>query len=200
MHFSSVPDTASLDLQGSPLERSFQHFFLREPCQTVKSEADLSSLQVVTRTLKLCKDPNKQNLLNHFLSMKNSDGSPVAEKDVFFESMNVVGAGADTTAISTRAIIRYVCSSPRVYKKLQEEIDTANLGGNLSPSVQFTEGQNLPYFQAVIKEALRLFPAGEFKEYSTNETLAEYHKSAFSCQELSPKGGWRFLANPYRQR
>jgi cytochrome P450 len=132
--------------------------------------------------------------------MENSDGSPVAEKDVFFESMNVVGAGADTTAISTRAIIRYACSSPRVYKKLQEEIDTASSGGKLSPSVQFTEGQNLPYCQAVIKEALRLFPAGEFKEYSSNETLAEYHKSDSSCQGLSPKEEWRFPAIFYRRR
>lgn len=132
--------------------------------------------------------------------MKNSDGSPVAEKDVFFESMNVVGAGADTTAISTRAIIRYICSSPRVYKKLQEEIDTASFGGKLSPSVQFTEGQNLPYFQAVIKEALRLFPAGEFKEYPTNEALSEYHKSASSYQGSSPMAEWKSPAIFYRRR
>jgi cytochrome P450 len=132
--------------------------------------------------------------------MKNSDGSPVAEKDVFFESMNVVGAGADTTAISTRAIIRYACSSPRVHKKLQEEIDAASFGGKLSLFVQFTEGQNLPYFQAVIKEALRLFPAGEFNEYSTKETLSEYHKSASSCQGLSPMAEWRSPAIFYERR
>jgi cytochrome P450 len=132
--------------------------------------------------------------------MKNSDGSPVPEKDAFFESMNVVGAGAGTTAISTRAINRYACSSPRVYKKLQEEIDSANFGGKLSPSVQFTEGQNLSYFQTVIMEALRLFPAGEFKEYSTNETLSEYHKSASSYQGSSPMAEWRSLAIFYERR
>jgi cytochrome P450 len=75
--------------------------------------------------------------------------------------MNVVGAGADTTAISVRAILRYVCSNPRVYQKLQNEIDAATGTGNLSDLPQFAEGTKLPYFQAVIKEALRVFPAGK---------------------------------------
>lgn len=112
-------------------------------------------------TLKLRKHPDRQDLLKHFSTMKNSDGSTVEEKEVFFESANVVGAGADTTAISTRAILRYVCGSSRVYKKLQAEIDAASANGKLSPCTTFSEGQNLPYFQAIIKEALRLFPAGD---------------------------------------
>jgi cytochrome P450 len=82
--------------------------------------------------------------------------------DVFGESMNVVGAGADTTAISVRAILRYVCSNPRVLKKLQAEIDNATSKGALSDLPKFAEGSALPYFQAVIKEALRIYPAGTY--------------------------------------
>lgn len=81
--------------------------------------------------------------------------------DTFGESMNVVGAGADTTAISVRAILRYVCTNPRVYNKLQAELDAASAEGKLSDVPTFTEGTSLPYFQAVIKEALRVFPAGK---------------------------------------
>jgi cytochrome P450 len=84
----------------------------------------------------------------------------MAPQDVFGESMNVVGAGADTTAISVRAILRYVCSNPRVLQKLQAEIDNASATGTLSDFPKFAEGNALPYFQAVIKEALRVFPAG----------------------------------------
>lgn len=65
-----------------------------------------------------------------------------------------------TKAISIRAIVRFVASSPRVYRKLQEEIDMASSAGKLSPVVRFEEGLRLPYFQACVKEALRLFPAG----------------------------------------
>jgi hypothetical protein len=36
----------------------------------------------------------------------------------------------------------------------------ASYAGKLSPVVRFEEGQGLPYFQACVKEALRLFPAG----------------------------------------
>ncbi|KAK5462718.1 hypothetical protein LTS15_002430 [Exophiala xenobiotica] len=73
--------------------------------------------------------------------------------------MNVVGAGADTTAISFRAIVRYICSNPRVYAKFQKEVDDAYVSGILSEIPQYSESQNLPYLQAVIKESLRMFPA-----------------------------------------
>lgn len=63
-------------------------------------------------------------------------------------------------AISIRAIIRFVASNPRVYQRLQKEIDDTSAAGKLSPIVSFEEGQALPYTQACIKEALRLFPAG----------------------------------------
>lgn len=110
--------------------------------------------------LTLSDEPDRSDLLRHFQSSKNADGTPMSPMDVFGESMNVVGAGADTTAISVRAIIRYVCTNPRVYKKLQEEIDSAFATGKLSELPKFAEGTSLPYFQAVIKEALRVFPAG----------------------------------------
>lgn len=54
-----------------------------------------------------------------------------------------------------------VLSSPRVYMKLINEIDTATRDGTISAqgNVQWTEAQNLPYFQACLKEAMRLRPA-----------------------------------------
>ncbi|KAK5112116.1 hypothetical protein LTR62_004459 [Meristemomyces frigidus] len=68
-------------------------------------------------------------------------------------------AGADTTAISLRAIFYYLCRHPSVYKTLLAEIDEADAQGKLSDPVTFTESMNLPYFQACIKEALRMHPA-----------------------------------------
>ena len=83
--------------------------------------------------------------------------------DVFAESMNVVGAGADTTAISVRAIVRFVCANPRVLRKVQAEIDEASASGKLSHIPYMAESTKLPYFQAVIKETLRVYPAGTLR-------------------------------------
>lgn len=48
---------------------------------------------------------------------------------------------------------------PSVYKKLQSEIDKANAAGKLSDPTTYAEAQELPYFQACLKEAMRVRPA-----------------------------------------
>lgn len=52
-----------------------------------------------------------------------------------------------------------VLSSPAVYEKLVAEILDADKSGRLSEMITYTEAQNLPYFQACLKEAMRLRPA-----------------------------------------
>jgi cytochrome P450 len=52
-----------------------------------------------------------------------------------------------------------VLSSSPVYKKLVAEILDAEKSGHLSEMITYTEAQNLPYFQACLKEAMRLRPA-----------------------------------------
>jgi cytochrome P450 len=42
---------------------------------------------------------------------------------------------------------------------LKNELDEANVNGNLSKMPQWSEVQNLPYFQACLKEAMRVRPA-----------------------------------------
>ncbi|KAI1381233.1 cytochrome P450 [Hypoxylon crocopeplum] len=99
------------------------------------------------------------NLVRDFKILKNPDGGEVHEREKMIEIANIVLAGADTTAISLRAIIYYVSSNPRVCAKLQREIDNAADLNKLSPIVTFQEAQELQYFQLVVKEALRLYPA-----------------------------------------
>ncbi|KAI5459347.1 cytochrome P450 [Mariannaea sp. PMI_226] len=73
-------------------------------------------------------------------------------------SSNMV-AGSDTTAISLSAILYYLLSNPSSMKKLQDEIQEHEAQGNLSDYPTFQESQQMPYLQAVVKEALRLHPA-----------------------------------------
>ena len=50
-------------------------------------------------------------------------------------------------------------SSPGVYSKVCAEISAADKAGQLSDLVTYAEAQQLPYFQAALKEAMRVRPA-----------------------------------------
>ncbi|EGP91812.1 unnamed protein product [Zymoseptoria tritici ST99CH_3D1] len=90
------------------------------------------------------KDPDKAMTMRHVYAMLLS---------------NVV-AGSDTTAVSLSSVIFYVARDPRVLARLREELDQAVQDGKATPDcAAFRETQDMPYFQACIKEGLRLTAA-----------------------------------------
>ncbi|XP_049387622.1 cytochrome P450 71B9-like, partial [Solanum stenotomum] len=68
---------------------------------------------------------------------------------------NVLVAGSDTSASVIIWAMTILIKNPKAMKKVQEEI--RNLMGN-KDIVNEDDIQNMPYFKAVIKETLRLFP------------------------------------------
>jgi cytochrome P450 len=70
-----------------------------------------------------------------------------------------IAAGSDTTAISTRAILWYLLKNSDAKKKLVDEIEQFTREGRLSNPIQLNEADKMPYLQAVMYEALRLWPA-----------------------------------------
>ncbi len=68
-------------------------------------------------------------------------------------------AGSDTTSAAIRAILFYVISNPRVYAKLQSEIDEAVQGGTAPASpgiISDAAVRRLPYLGAVVREGMRV--------------------------------------------
>ena len=99
-----------------------------------------------------------QDLLDRFKRFK--DGEQVMdESELLSHTSGNIFAGSDTTAASLRAIFYYLCRNQKAHQTLLDEIDEADRRGDLSDPVTFAEAQNLKYFQAVIKEALRMHPA-----------------------------------------
>jgi cytochrome P450 len=49
--------------------------------------------------------------------------------------------------------------SPASYSKLRTELDAAEKKGQFSDSVTYAQARQLPYFQAVLSEALRMCPS-----------------------------------------
>ncbi|KAK6819176.1 hypothetical protein RU639_008065 [Aspergillus parasiticus] len=85
-------------------------------------------------------------------------GKPMSHRDLINHLSNNLLAGSDTTAISLRAIVYFLVKNPSVYQKLQSEIDAADQAGKLSHYVTYAECLELPYLQAVMKEAMRCHP------------------------------------------
>ncbi|KAF7597161.1 hypothetical protein BBP40_009500 [Aspergillus hancockii] len=75
------------------------------------------------------------------------------------EAFEQILAGSDTTASGIRGILLCLFTNPRVYKKLQAEIDDAVTAGR-APStgiISDAEVRRIGYLQAVIREGLRIF-------------------------------------------
>lgn len=68
-------------------------------------------------------------------------------------------AGSDSTASTMQSMCHSVLRNPTIYAKLKQEIDEAAASGKLSDMPQWNEVQALPYFQACLKEAMRVRPA-----------------------------------------
>ena len=72
-----------------------------------------------------------------------------------------IAAGSDITGISLAAALYSIYKNPEKLAKLRQEIDDGWAAGQIMNPVAFQEAQRMPCLQAVIKEALRLYPAVE---------------------------------------
>ncbi|SMY26207.1 unnamed protein product [Zymoseptoria tritici ST99CH_1A5] len=91
-----------------------------------------------------------------------ANGGGDAKAEILNHLSNNLLAGSDTTAISLRACFYYLIKTPRVTAKVREELEQQEQQGNISNPIKLEESLQLPYMQAVIKEATRLHPGVGF--------------------------------------
>lgn len=101
----------------------------------------------------------KSDLMGMLIRGHMRDPGRFGEGDVFAVAHGAIFAGSDSTASTMQSFFSEVLRRPDIYGKLQKEIDEASRKGELSEKVTFREAQKLDYFQACLKEALRLRPA-----------------------------------------
>ncbi|PQE16376.1 cytochrome P450 protein [Rutstroemia sp. NJR-2017a BVV2] len=102
-------------------------------------------------------DGKVETFLEKFLRKHESDPTNFTRIHVLAGCGANVGAGSDTTGISLSAIFYYLLKYPHCNQKLREEVDAVQ--PLPTKELTFHESQDMPYLQAVIKEALRLHPA-----------------------------------------
>lgn len=100
-----------------------------------------------------------QNFVEKLMLVRDKDPEKITDLHIFIMANTNVAAGSDTTAISLSAIMWHLLSYPETLQKLRDELDEFTAQGRCSPSPTFNETQEMPYFQAVMKEALRMHPA-----------------------------------------
>ena len=114
------------------------------------------------RSLKDPRDAGREgppDIMTKILLVHEADPEKMTKIDLITMCLSNIGAGSDTTAITLSSILYHLLKHPQTYKRLQDEIDTAAKEGKVSDPLTFKEAQELPYLQAVMKEALRMHSA-----------------------------------------
>ncbi|KAF2396049.1 flavonoid 3',5'-hydroxylase [Trichodelitschia bisporula] len=103
---------------------------------------------------------DRVDLLQTFLNARTEEGDPLSDEWIKAEILLVLLAGADTTGTAFAAMMFYLQQAPEVYERMVAEIDAASRAGQLSAVPQYDEVvAHLPYYIAVVKEAMRLCPS-----------------------------------------
>ncbi|EXJ92679.1 cytochrome P450 oxidoreductase [Capronia epimyces CBS 606.96] len=105
-------------------------------------------------------EKSPMDFLEKLVVANKEDPERVTPYHVFMMGLSNIIAGSDTTAVSLSSILYNLLKHPAKIRKLQQEIKEFDDQGRCSnPNVSFKESQEMPYLQAVMKEALRVHPA-----------------------------------------
>ncbi|KAK5166467.1 uncharacterized protein LTR77_008010 [Saxophila tyrrhenica] len=192
-HIGQIPELHWF-LLGNPL------FTMLMPAMETWNQTLLFTLKAINSRTKISRDGELEleegkvgdDMLSKWAAVKSFDPLKMSTRDIVVHLSANVFAGSDTTAIALRAILYFLMKNPDKMNKLRDEIDAAGKAGKLSDFIQDIEARNeLPYLNAVIKEAMRLHPSVGF--------LFERHippEGATICGKYLP-GGTIVGINPW---
>ncbi|CAG7959279.1 unnamed protein product [Penicillium salamii] len=117
-----------------------------------------------------------EDFVEKMMIARAKDPEKVTDYHLFIMGQSNVMAGSDTTAISLSAIMWHLLNYPETLRKLRDELDEFTSQGRCGASPSFKETQEMPYFQAVMKETLRMHAATGLPMWRTvPEGGAEIH-------------------------
>lgn len=100
-----------------------------------------------------------QDFVEKVILARDKDPGKITDYHLFIMGQSNVTAGSDTTAISLSSIMWHLMHSPETLRRLRAEIDEFTAQGRCSDNITFKQSQDMPYLQAVMKEALRIHSA-----------------------------------------
>ncbi|TVY68046.1 Cytochrome P450 monooxygenase [Fusarium oxysporum f. sp. cubense] len=112
--------------------------------------------------MKFDQDNGRRDFLSRFLEANQKDPEFMNNDRVLALTVANMFAGSDTTAITFRAIFYYLMKNPADMKTLMAELAEEERAGRFAREdglVSWNEVRDLPFLNAVVKEALRCHPA-----------------------------------------
>jgi cytochrome P450 len=92
----------------------------------------------------------RHDMMQRWLDVREKQPDRLTENDIFGAAVANIGAGAETVSATAQAVVYNLIRLPELLKKVTEEIDTAQMRGELSQVVQFSEAIKLPFLQACV--------------------------------------------------
>ncbi|KID78346.1 Pisatin demethylase [Metarhizium brunneum] len=140
---------------GGAVGRTYLMKFVSERIQQRRSERG----QYADKSVSL--DENApQDFLEKLMVQNEDNPQKVTSYHLFMMGLSNIIAGADTTAISLSAVLYHLIRNPDSLQKLRDEVQQRFSEGLFDGThLTFKQSQEMPYLQAVIKEALRLHAA-----------------------------------------
>ncbi|GKZ34130.1 hypothetical protein AbraIFM66950_004310 [Aspergillus brasiliensis] len=102
-----------------------------------------------------------KDLLHRFLQYRDEKGQGIPQRELEVEAFTPVIAGPESVATILRVAVVYIVGTPRVYRKLMDEIESTEKLANAAvstPVISYRETKALPYLGAIVKEIFRIHP------------------------------------------
>lgn len=111
-------------------------------------------------------DATKPDFMDRYIEAKQNNPEVVDDPRILSYLLVNIAAGADTTALSIRSIFYLSLKHPAVWQRLQQEIRAAPFAQKetMQLPAPFSQARHIPYLEAVIREALRLYPGDCFPQ------------------------------------
>ncbi len=119
-------------------------------------------------------DPAKPDYLDRFLEAQKDNPESIDTTRILIYLQINLAAGADTTAVTVRSIFYLCLKHPATWDRLQAEVLAAPFAQKetMNLPAPFSQARAILYLEAVVREALRLYPG-----------------SCFAMEKYVPKGG-----------
>jgi len=144
----------------------------------------------VSQRLKNETDQPHSDMLQYFIGGKTPDGEPVTKAEVMIEAVNILGAGADTTAVAILAVLGQLLTDREVFARTRAELDVAHAELDYSTILPYRELEKLQYLSAVIRESMRLHPSITYQlprvPPAQGVTIGSYHMPSSVACGISP--------------